>query len=114
MAVARPAADAGARAWILLVQHDPEGHVKRPQSLAGEVVGEVLDARLVADGRVWVWRARGRIGRIDPALAVDVIELLGPRVVGLEVVVGDGPGRRHAPPVLDLPEILATQPEEGR
>src|SRR5262249_5997192 len=113
MAVAGPAPDAGAGPRIPLVQHDPERHVEGPQSLAGEVVGQVLDAWLVADRRVRIGRARRRIGGIDSALAVDVIEPLGPRVVGLEILVGDRPRRRYPAPVLDLAEVLAAEPEEG-
>src|SRR5215813_3377784 len=41
-----------------------------------------------------------------------MIEALGSEVVGLQLVVGDGPGRRYAAPVLDLAEVLAAQAEE--
>ncbi len=58
-----------------------------------EIVAELLDARFVADGRIQVRRAGGRIGRIDSALSMHLIQMLGLRVVRLEVVVRDRPRR---------------------
>src|SRR3989454_7254737 len=56
--------------------------------------------------------AGGRVRRIAAALAVHVVELLGPRVVRLQVLVGDRPRGRDPAVMLDLPEVLAPQPEE--
>src|SRR5262249_21597198 len=56
--------------------------------------------------------AAGGTPGVHPTLAVDVIELLGARVVGLHLVVADRPRRRHAPPVLHLTEVLAAKPEQ--
>src|SRR4029453_4190054 len=58
----------------------------------GEVVGELLDAWLVADRREGVGSAGGWLGRVLAAGPVDLIALLGQGVVGLELVVGDRPG----------------------
>ena len=91
VAVARVAADAAAGARIALVEHDAEGHVERPQPNAAEVVGELLDARLVAHRREGVRRARRWLGRIAAALTVDLVEPLRLGVVRLELVVRDRP-----------------------
>ena len=77
-----------------------------------ERVAERLDTRLVAHRRMRVGGARPRFGRVDPALAVHVEELLGARVVGLEHVVGERPGGRDAVGVDDLAEVLGAQPEQ--
>src|SRR5437660_2588545 len=53
-----------------------------------------------------------RIGRVDAALPVHLVEALGRRVVRLQVLVGDGPGRRDATPVLELAEVFPAQAEE--
>ncbi len=68
-------------------------HVKRPESRAGEVLVQLLDARLMADRGILVGRAGRRLGRILAALTVDLVEMLGLGVVRLEVVVADRPGR---------------------
>ena len=63
------------------------GRVERVVAGGREVVGELLDARLVADGGERVGRARRRLGRVLAARAVDLVELLGERVVRLHLVV---------------------------
>ena len=87
----------------------PHGRVERPAPGRREVVGELLDARLVAYRRERVRRAGRRLGRVLAAGAVHVVELLGPRVVRLHVVVHDGPRRRDAVVVAQLAEILLAQ-----
>jgi hypothetical protein len=79
-----------------------------------EIVGELLDPRFVRDGRKWVWRAGVRLGGVLAVLAVDLVQLLGLRVIGLELVVGDRPGRRDPIVVLEVLEILRPQPIERR
>src|SRR5262249_57941949 len=56
--------------------------------------------------------AGGRVGRIRPMLAMDVIEPLGLAVIGLEIVVADRPGGRDPAMVPDLAEILLAQAEQ--
>ena len=92
-AVARRAADARAERRVRLVEHDPARRVERLVAGGREVVGELLDPRLVRHGRMRIRRARRRLGRVLAARAVDVVVLLGERVVRLELVVGDRPGR---------------------
>ena len=81
--------------WVRLVEHDPARRVERPIAGGREVVGELLDPRLVRHGRMRVRRARRRLGRVLSPRAMDVVVLLGERVVGLELVVGDRPGRER-------------------
>src|SRR5512145_3456661 len=80
-AVARVAADALAVTRILLVESDPQRHMEGSKSLPCKVVAELLDARLVADGRKQILARRLRIGRILATVATHLVEVLGLRVV---------------------------------
>ena len=111
-AVAGRTADAGAERRVRLVEHDPARRVERVVAGGREVVGELLDPRLVRDGGMRVRRARRRLGRVLAARAVHLVELLGERVVRLQLVVGDRPGRRDAVVVLQLAEVLLAKPVE--
>ena len=71
---------------------------------------ELLDTRLVADRRKRVGRARRRFGRVLPARAVHLVELLGLRVIRLHLLVGDRPRGRDPAVMLELAEILLAQP----
>ena len=113
-AVAAPAAYALRERRARLVEHDPAGGVERVVAGGGEIVGELLDPRLVRDGGVGVGRARGRLGRILATRAVHVVQLLRERVVRLQLVVGDRPRGRDAVVVAELPEILLPQSVERR
>ena len=81
------------------------------EPMACEIVVQLLDARLVADGGMRIGRAGWRFGRVFAALSVHVIHLLGLGVVGLQLVIGDWPGRREAAVVLDLAEVFLAEPE---
>src|SRR5438093_5450305 len=111
MTVAGFAPDTAALTGILLVEHHAQRHVKGATAEARPVVGELLDPWLVAHRRMGIGRARRRIGGVDAALAMHVIQPLGPRVVRLEILVGDRPRRRDPVVVLELTEVLAAQPE---
>ena len=80
----------------------------------GEVVGQLLDARLVRDRRERVRRAGGRLGRVLAAGAVHLVVALGERVVRLHLVVGDRPRGRDAVVVAQLAEVLCPQPVQRR
>ena len=110
--VAGRAAHAVAVRRVLLEQADPARRVERVQPRGREVVGELLDPRLVADRRERVGRRGRRLGRVLPARAVDLVALLGERVVRLELVVGDRPRRRDPVVVGQLAEVLRAQPVE--
>ena len=92
-AVAGGAPDAVAVGHVRLVQPDPARRVERVVARLGEVVGELLDPRLVRDGRERVRRTGRRLGRVLAPSAVHLVELLGLRVVGLELLVLDRPRR---------------------
>ena len=64
-AVAGRAADAGAVRRVRLVEHDPARRVERPVAGCREVVGELLDPRLVRHGRD-AGRARSPAARSGP------------------------------------------------
>jgi hypothetical protein len=113
-AVARPAADALAPARVVLLQHHAERHVEGFHAQRGEVFGELLNARLVADSRVRERPRSPSLGRVFAAVAVDVIHRLGLRVVGFEVFVRDRPGGRDAVVVAHDAEILLAEPEQSR
>src|SRR5438128_7440626 len=113
-AVAGVAADAAALPRVLLVEHDADGHVERPVPDARQVVDQLLDARLVAEGWMEVGRARGRLRRIAAAEPVHLVEVLGLRVVRLQVVVRARPGGRDAAVVGDLAEVLPAEPDQPR
>ena len=97
---------------VVLGEHHAAGRVERLVPGRGEVVGELLDARLVADGRERVGSAGRRLGGILAAGAVHAVELLGARVVGLHLVVADGPRRRGAVVVMQQAEVLLAQAVE--
>ena len=61
-----------------------------------------------------VGRAGGRLRRVLAARAVDLVELLGSRVVGLQLGVLDRPGGRDAVVVAQLAEVLRAQAIERR
>jgi len=105
-AVTGLAADAAAGVGIFLVEHDAERRVKRAQAQTREVVGQLLDARLMAHRRLRVGSAAFRLGGVLAGVAVHVVEPLGFGVVGLHVVVGDRPGRRYAAVVFNLAEVF--------
>ena len=75
---------------------------------------ELLDARLVRDGRVRERARAPRLGRVLAALPVHEVEPLGLGVVGLEVGVGERPGGRDAAVVADLVEVALAQAEQDR
>ena len=97
---------------LFSVEHDPARGVKRLVAGARQIVVELLDARLVRDGRVRIGRAGGRIDGVLAARAVNLIEVLRPHVVGLHVGVGDRPGGREAVVVPQLAEVALAQAVE--
>ena len=79
-----------------------------------QVVKELLDARLMRNRRIGIWRACGRFGRIHSAETVYLIHLLGLRVIGLHVLVADRPRRRNPIVFAQFSEILSAQAVQGR
>ena len=92
MTVAGGAADATARARVLLVQHHCDRQVEGVVPQFRQIVAEFLQAWLVADGRVRVGSPRLRLGRVFTARSVHLVQALRFGVVGLHLIVGDRPG----------------------
>ena len=108
-------ADAGGLGLaVLLVEQDAERQVERMQPLRRPAVAEALDQGLVADGRVGEVARPARLVGVLAGLAVDVEQLLGRGVIGLEGLVADRPGGRDAVRVADLVEVALAQAEQGR
>src|SRR5439155_21752995 len=112
-AVACVATNAGTLPWVLLVQHDAQRRMKRSQTRTGEIVGQVLDARLVTDRRPRIWFSSGWFSRIVPAVSVDLVKLLGLTVIRFQVVVGDWPGGRNTAVMPNLAKILLPKAEKS-
>ena len=96
-----------------LVEHDAARRVERVVPALLQLVGELLDARLVRHRRPRIRRRAVTLGGVLTAVAVDVVERLGLAVPGLEVVVAQGPRRRDPVDVLQLAEVLRPQPVQG-
>jgi len=111
-AIASGAADARAVRRLRVVEKQSERERERVVAEAREVRTELLDPGFVTDGRMGIRRRGRRLGRVDPALPVDVIELLRARVVRLEGVVGNRPAGGDATLVPELSEILLAHPEQ--
>src|SRR5229473_1500709 len=111
--VAGVAADAAALVRILLVEHYADRHVEGLQSRAREVVGQLLDAWLMADGRPGIRGTGRRFGRIFSAVSVHLIEILSLRVVRLQIVITKRPRGRDSAVVAQFAEILFAQTEQS-
>ena len=92
---------------VILVQQDRTGRVKWMIAGRRQIGKKVLDARLMGDRRARIRAARRGLRGILAAKSMHVIHLLGPHVIGLEVLVADRPGRRNAVVVAQLAEVLA-------
>ena len=102
----------GAPSPVGLVEQDPARCRERVVPGGRQVVGDLLDARLVGDGGPRVLLRPRALGRILAVAAVHLVQPLGLGVEGLEVVVAERPRRRDAVGVLDLAEVLRAQPVE--
>src|SRR5215471_4004137 len=71
-----------------------------------QIIGELLDTRLMRNWRVWIGCAVRRLDGVLAPRSVYLIHLLGFGVVGLHLVVADGPGRRDAIVMTQFTEVL--------
>ena len=110
IAVAGIAADAFAR-WRVLIQHDAERCMKRPQPGSREVFTQLRDPWFMADGRVGIRAAGRRLRRIFATFAVNMIDPLGLGVIRLEVFIRDRPCGRDTAVMPDFTEVLLTESE---
>src|SRR5678815_1186786 len=74
---------------------------------------QVLNALFVTNCRILVRRAGPRLCRIFTAIAVYLIEMLGPGVIMLQLVVADGPCRRDPTVMSNLTEVFFSQTDES-
>src|SRR5271165_2016726 len=112
-AIAGVAANAAALVRILFVEHDPDRHVEGLQSRTREVVGQLLNARLMTDGGPRIGSVGRWFGRIFSTIAVHLIEVLSLGVIRFQIVVADRPSGRDAAVVAQLAEIFLAQPEQS-
>src|SRR5215472_16477187 len=68
----------------------------------------------MADRRVRIWSARGRLSGIFSPPAVNVIESLGFQIIRFKIVVGDRPGWGNPAEMPDFSEVFPAQAEQGR
>ena len=113
-AVAAAAANAHAGLHVDGVSAHSAGRVEGMVAGLGEIVGQLLDARLVLQRRERVRGARRRIGGILAAVSVHLVQPLGLGVVGLHLLVADRPGGRDPVVMLDLAEVLGPEAVQGR
>src|SRR5262249_33183247 len=116
MSIARFAADAPAGTRILFVQHHAEGNMKRLEPQTCKIVTQLLHTWLMTDRWMWIGSAGWRIRRIFCAEAMDLVEMLGLRIIGLQVLVRDRPHRprgRGPTQSVDLPKVLSAEAKEG-
>src|SRR5215469_1674545 len=90
-AVTRIAANAGAQAEVLLVEHYAKRRVKWVQPGRAKVGGQVLNTLLVAYSGPRICFAGRRIGWIFAAIAAHLIEVLSLRVVRFQFLITDRP-----------------------
>ena len=94
------------------VDVDTEGEGERMQSLPLQPFANARDRRFVGDRRMRVRRRMGRLGRILTEAPAHPVERLRPAVPRLQLLVGKGPCRRHAPRVRPRLEVLAPEAEQ--
>ena len=81
---------------------------------ARQIVVQLLDARFVRHRRVWVGLVAGWLGRVAAALTVHVVQPLRFGVIGRQIPVRQGPGRRDAVGMPRFAKIPLTQPQQHR
>src|SRR5215831_2055464 len=66
----------------------------------------------MTDRWMWIGSAGWRIRRIFCSEAMDLVEMLGLRIIGLQVLVRDRPRGRGPTPMLDLAKVLSAEAKE--
>src|SRR5437879_9572558 len=110
--VAGVAANAAALLRILFVEHDPDRNVEGLQAGTREVIRQLLNTWLVADGRPGIRSLGRRFRWILAAITMHLIKILGLRVIRLQIVITDRPRRRNSAVVSELTDIFFAQPEQ--
>src|SRR5262245_21054678 len=92
-AVAGVATNTQALLLILLIEHYAQRRVKRLQSEAGKIVAQLLNPWFMANCWIGISSCAVRFSWIFTNFSVDVINLLGFRIVRFDLIVRDWPGR---------------------
>src|SRR5262249_42444112 len=111
------ATDAGARVQrpaVLFVEQHAKRQREWMMALPLQGIMEFLDARFVRDRRAGIRPARRWVGRVDPVLAMYLVELLGFAIVGLEILISERPSGGSPVMMFDLAEILLAQTKQCR
>ena len=108
-AIARVAPDADAAMAVLLVEEDTGWGRGGVIASLLQVVVQFLDTRLMRDRWEQIGRTGRRLGGVGVAPSMDLIEMFGLGIVGLQVVIGDRPGRRNPVVVVEFSKILLAQ-----
>ena len=99
------------RLCLRFVEQYAERQRERVMAKPPEIVEQLLNARLVAHGRITIRRAGFTLRRIGAALSVDMIQPLRLCIVRLKVRIAQRPGRRDAAVVYDLSEVFLAEPQ---
>src|SRR5437667_8811976 len=112
--ITRATANTAAFVRVLLVEHHANGNMERIESHTREVIGQLLNARFMADCGPRIVRSRRRFGRILAAIAVHLVQVFRLSVVRLQIVVADRPCGRNAAVVAQLAEVFLAKAEQCR
>src|SRR5215813_6314074 len=86
--------------------------MERTQPSLLQTMKQLLDARFVADRGKRIRSSCRRVGGIGTAVAVDIINALGHRVIRLKFFVPDWPSRRATAVMAEFTEIPFTQTKQ--
>ena len=111
--IAGRAADARAESGVPLVEQDAAGCMGRVQSKLCQVIVELLDAGFIRHRWEGVGGAPGWVGRIVAPVPVHLVQLLGLGVVGLKVLIVDGPRGGDTVEVAQFAEVALPKSVEG-
>ena len=92
----------------------PRGDVEGVQAELRERVAQTLGRTAEGQGCMDVGRWCRRVRRVLAPDAVHLVQLLGPAVVRLELLVADGPAGGEPTVMMKPPEVMKTQPVQGR
>src|SRR5258705_10488276 len=91
MPIAGGAADAKAFLLVFLIEPNSQRHMKRLMAELGQVIMQLLDSRLVADGRMWIRRAGIGGGWTVAPVSAHLLEGLGLGAIRLPGGIGNRP-----------------------
>jgi hypothetical protein len=99
---------------VFLIEQYAKRQGKRMIAQPLEIIVEFLNSRFVAHWRITVRCTEAPFRRIDSVFPVDVIKILGLRIIRLEVIVVQWPRGRNAGVMSDFTEVLRAKSQQGR